>query len=50
MDAIPIRSGYIVLGLIAVPCLVFGCYVASMIVPIIVREVVPVVVQAVTGG
>jgi hypothetical protein len=42
------RPNYLVWSLIAAPVVVFAVYVAWIVVPIVVTEVVPAVVQAVT--
>lgn len=49
MDAIHIRPRYLVMALMAAPFLAFGAYVAWLVVPVVIREVVPEVVRAVNG-
>lgn len=47
MNAIHAQHRYLALALIAAPFLAFGAYVAYLVVPVIVREVVPEVVRVV---
>jgi hypothetical protein len=42
------RPNYIVCSLLAAPIVAFAVYIAWIIVPIVVSEVIPAVVQAVT--
>jgi hypothetical protein len=44
------RPSVLVISMIAAPVVALAAYVAWIIVPVIVREVVPVVVRAVTTG
>jgi len=50
MNAIHIRSSYLAMILIAAPFLAFGTYIAWLVVPVVMREVVPEVVRVVTGA
>jgi hypothetical protein len=43
------RPGYFAIAAILTPCIAFGLYVASLVVPIVIKEVVPVVTRSVTG-
>ncbi|MGA2356385.1 MAG: hypothetical protein ABSG02_17965 [Terriglobales bacterium] len=45
-----ISARHIVVALIATPFLAFGAYVAWLVVPIVIREVVPTVVRAVINS
>jgi hypothetical protein len=44
------KTSYLLMGLAATPFLAFAGYVAWLVVPIVVREVVPEVVRAVTNS
>ena len=44
-----IRVSYFIMSLVAAPILAFGAYIAWLVVPVVVREVVPEVVRAVTN-
>jgi TRAP-type mannitol/chloroaromatic compound transport system permease small subunit len=48
MNAISAR--HVVMALIATPFLAFGAYVAWLVVPIVIREAVPVVIRAVINS
>jgi hypothetical protein len=45
-----ISARHIVVALIAAPFLAFGAYVAWLVVPIVIREVVPEVIRAVINS
>ncbi len=49
MNGILIRPRHFVIALVAAPFLAFGAYIAWLVVPMIVREVVPEVMRAVQG-
>ena len=49
MAGIHIQLRHIIIALAAAPILLFAGYVAWLVVPAVVREVVPVVVRAVNG-
>jgi hypothetical protein len=49
MDGIPFQLRHIIIALAAAPILVFAGYVAWLVVPEVVREVVPAVVRAVNS-
>jgi len=49
MNGIVIRPRHMIIALAAAPFLAFGAYMAWLVVPIVVREVVPEVVRAVQG-
>jgi hypothetical protein len=49
MNGIVIRPRHLVIALAAAPFLAFGAYIAWLVVPIIVSEVVPEVVRAMQG-
>jgi hypothetical protein len=44
------RSRYVALSLLAAPFVAFAVYIAWIVVPIVVSEVVPAVVQSVTAS
>jgi hypothetical protein len=50
MSAVCIQPRHLIMALIAAPFLAFGAYVGWLVVPVIIREVVPAVVQAVIHG
>ncbi|HSZ60527.1 MAG TPA: hypothetical protein VK828_01940 [Terriglobales bacterium] len=45
-----ISARHVLIAAIATPFLAFGAYVAWLVVPIVIREVVPVVVRAVVNS
>ncbi len=45
-----ISTRHILIAALAAPFLAFGAYVASLVVPIVIREVVPAVVRAVINS
>jgi len=47
MNAIHIQDGFLVMALIATAFLAFAAYVTRLVVPVVIREVVPQVVHAV---
>ncbi len=49
MNGILIRPRHLVIALAALPFQAFGAYIAWLVVPIVVREVVPEVVRAAQG-
>lgn len=44
-----IRFNFLIMSLLLAPFLAFAGYIASLVVPVVVREVVPEVVRAVTN-
>ncbi len=49
MNTAHIRFRYLIMGLMAAPFLGFAAYIAWLVVPVVVREVVPEVVRAVAN-
>jgi hypothetical protein len=47
MNAICIQPRHLLVALIATPFVAFGAYVAWLVVPVVIREVVPEVIRAV---
>lgn len=45
-----IRFGYLIMSLAAVPFLAFAAYISWLVVPVVIREVVPEVIRAVTAS
>ncbi len=49
MNIAHIQFRYLIMSLLAAPFLALGAYIAWLVVPVVVREVVPEVVRAVTN-
>ena len=47
MNAIHIQDGFLLMAITATACLAFAAYVTRLVVPVVIREVVPEVVSAV---
>jgi len=50
MNTIVLNSRFLVLAFLASPLVLFGAYIAWLVVPVVLKEVVPEVVCAVIGS